>query len=59
MRRMCRWRLGSSWRKRQRASEELLRQVRIVTDPAKLAYLYAEAKRRRSIADVVKEESQP
>lgn len=59
MRRMCRRRLGSSWRKRQRASEDLLRNVRIVTDPAKLAYLYAEAKRRRAIADVVKEESQP
>ena len=41
MRRMCRRRLGSSWRRRQRASEELLRRVRIVTDPAKLAYLYA------------------
>jgi hypothetical protein len=58
MRRICRRRLGPSWR-RQRASEELLRHLRIVTDPAKLAYLYAEAKRRRANADVVKEEGRP
>jgi hypothetical protein len=59
MRRICRRRLGQSWRRRQRASEELLRHLRVVTDPAKLAYLYAEAKRRRANADVVKEEGQP
>jgi hypothetical protein len=58
MRRMCR-RVGPSWQRRQRANEELLRHVRIVTDPARLAYLYAEAKRRRANADVVKEEGQP
>jgi hypothetical protein len=59
MRGLCRGRMGPSWRRRQRASEELLRHVRIVTDPVKLAYLYAEAKRQRANADVVKEESQP
>jgi hypothetical protein len=56
MRRICRRRLGSCWRRRQRASAELLGRVRIVTDPAKLAYLHAEAKRRRANAEVVKEE---
>jgi hypothetical protein len=51
MRRMCRRRQGLSWRRRQRASEELLRQVRIVTDPAKLAYLHAEARKLRGNAE--------
>jgi hypothetical protein len=59
MRRICRQRLGPSWRRRQQAGEELLHHVRIVTDPAKLAYLCAEAKRRRANADVVKQEDQP
>jgi len=59
MRGQCRGRMGQSWRRRQRASQELLRHFRIVTDPVKLADLYAEAKRQRANADSVKEERQP
>jgi hypothetical protein len=51
MKRMCRQQLTPSWRRRQLTCEELLRHVRIVTDPEKLAYLNAEAKRRRTISD--------
>jgi hypothetical protein len=48
MKRMCQQRLTSSWRRRQLTSEELLRHARIVTDPEKLAYLNAEAKKQRA-----------
>lgn len=45
MRRMCRCSLGSFRRRRGFANEELVRRIRIVTDPAKLAYLHAEARK--------------
>ena len=43
---MCRELLTRSWRGRQFECAELLRHVRIVTDPKKLAYLNAEVERR-------------
>ena len=44
--RMCRELLTPSWRRRQFECAELLRHVRVVTDPKKLAYLNAEVERR-------------
>ena len=44
---MCRDLLKPSWRKRQLECTELLRHVRIVTDPDKLAQLTAEVEKRK------------
>jgi hypothetical protein len=52
MKRMCRKRLITSWRRRQLTCEEILRHARIVTDPEKLAHLNAEAKKRRANFDI-------
>ncbi len=44
--RLCRELLTPSWRRRKFECAELLRHVRVVTDPKKLAYLNAEVERR-------------
>jgi hypothetical protein len=44
--RLCRELLTPSWRRRKFECTELLRHVRVVTDPKKLAYLNAEVERR-------------
>jgi len=46
MKRLCRELLTPSWRRRKFECAELLRHVRVVTDPEKLAYLNAEVERR-------------
>jgi hypothetical protein len=46
MKRRCREPLTPSWRRRKFECAELLRHVRVVTDPKKLAYLNAEVERR-------------
>jgi hypothetical protein len=46
MKRLCRQLLTPSWRRRKFECAELLRHVRVVTDPKKLAYLSAEVERR-------------
>jgi hypothetical protein len=46
MKRLCRKFLVPSWRRRRFDCGELLRHIRIVTDPKKLAYLNAEVERR-------------
>jgi hypothetical protein len=52
MKRICRKRLTTSSRRQQLTCEEMLRHARIVTDPQKMAYLNAEAKKRRAIFDI-------
>jgi hypothetical protein len=52
MKRMCRQRLTTTSRRRLLTCEEILRHARIVTDPEKLAYLNAEAKKRRANFDI-------
>jgi len=46
MRQICR-QAANSWRRRQLAMTELLRQARIVTDPNRLAHLSAEAEKHK------------
>jgi len=46
MKSMCRKIGSASWRRRQLAVTELLRNARVVTDPGKLASLKAELARR-------------
>ena len=50
MNRTCRKSLTSSWRRRQASIANLLRHARIVTDPKKLAYLKAEARKQNANA---------
>jgi hypothetical protein len=46
MKRLCRDFLTPSWRRRQFDCAELLRHIRVVTDPKMLAYLNAEVEKR-------------
>jgi hypothetical protein len=48
MKRICRIHVTSSQRKRELRSAEILRHARVITDPAKLAYLYAEVEKRNA-----------
>jgi hypothetical protein len=47
MKRACRRIATTTWRRRQLAMTELLRNARVVTDPNKLARLKAEVARRK------------
>jgi hypothetical protein len=51
MQRMCRKVSAPAWRRRQLAMTEVLRHARVVRDPNKLAYLNAEAAKRKAKAE--------
>jgi hypothetical protein len=48
---MCRKVSAPAWRRRQLAMTEVLRHARVVRDPNKLAYLNAEAAKRKAKAE--------
>jgi hypothetical protein len=51
MRRMCHEMTNQGWGRRQLAVTALLRRAKVVTDPNKLEYLYAQVARRKARID--------